>query len=186
MRLFLAIELPMEVREFLAELTKFQLPMEGINVVQKENFHITLKFLGEVEEKVIPHLINVLRVVAGEFSNFKIKTTHPGVFPDRVKPRVIWIGTENSDTLKLLAKRIDEELSCLGFQREEREFKPHITLARVKNQRNGKYFFEKISKKFSDHPRYFEFQVKEFALMKSTLTPKGSIYSVLEMFPLLK
>lgn len=184
MRVFVAIELPEEIKEFLAGLTAFQFSIDGVNVVQKNNFHITLKFLGEVEEKLIPDIINALKAVAGEFSRFTLKITHPGVFPDGVKPRVIWIGTENIDTLKALAKRIDEEMSFLGFQREEREFTSHITLARVKNHKNGKYFFEKIRRKFYETPQHFQFEVREFVLMKSTLTPKGSIYSVLERFPL--
>lgn len=186
MRLFIAIELPEEIKKFLAELTSFNSPIDGVNIVQKENFHITLKFLGEVEEKIIPDLISTLKFLSREFSDFKLKITTPGVFPDKIKPRVIWIGTENIDELRRLAKRIDEEISILGFQREEREFKSHITLARVKNHRNGKYFFEKILKKFSEKSFDFQFEVKEFVLMKSTLTPKGSIYSVLERFPLLK
>ncbi|GAB5046692.1 RNA 2',3'-cyclic phosphodiesterase [Thermodesulfovibrio sp. TK110] len=186
MRLFIAIELPWELKEFLAELTSFNLPIDGVNIVQKENFHITLKFLGEVEEKIIPHLVFTLKSVSKEFSNFTLKITTPGVFPDKLKPRVIWLGTENTDTLKRLTNRIEKETCSLGFQREEREFKSHITLARVKNHRNGKYFFDKILKKFSEKSFNFQFEVKEFVLMKSTLTPKGSIYSVLERFPLLK
>ncbi|WP_353684139.1 RNA 2',3'-cyclic phosphodiesterase [Thermodesulfovibrio sp. 3907-1M] len=186
MRLFIAIQLPREIKEFLAELTSFKSTIDGVNIVQKENFHITLKFLGEVEEKIIPDLISTLKSLSSEFSNFTLKITTPGVFPDKIKPRVIWIGTENTETLRRLAERIDEETASLGFQREERQFKSHITLARVKNHRNGKYFFEKILKKFSENSFNFQFEVKEFVLMKSTLTAKGSIYSVLERFPLLK
>ncbi|WP_353685871.1 RNA 2',3'-cyclic phosphodiesterase [Thermodesulfovibrio sp. 3462-1] len=186
MRLFIAIELPQQVREFLADLTNFKSSIDGVNIVPKENFHITLKFLGEVEEKIIPSLTYTLKSLSNEFSNFTLKITTPGVFPDKIKPRVIWIGTENTEILKRLTKRIDEETSSLGFQREERQFKSHITLARVKNYRNGKYFFEKILKKFSEKSFDFQFEVKEFVLMKSILTPKGSIYSVLERFPLLK
>jgi len=186
MRIFIAIELPEELKNFLGELTTFKSTIEGLNIVQKDNFHITLKFLGEVEEKLIPDITDTLKNIANEFSKFTLKITRPGAFPDRVKPRVIWIGTENTDTLKELAKRIDEELSRLGFQKEAREFKSHITLARVKNFKNGKYVFDKILKNFSEKSPQFQFQVRDFVLMKSTLTPKGSIYSVLERFHLLK
>ncbi|MDI1472293.1 2'-5' RNA ligase [Thermodesulfovibrio sp. N1] len=186
MRLFIAIEIPKEIKEFLSELNTFTSPIEGVNFVQKDNFHITLKFLGEVEEKFIPDLTDLLKSIAEEFSDFTLKITNPGVFPDKFKPRVIWIGTENTDILKKLAKKIDDELSQFGFQREEREFKSHITLARVKNHQNGKYVFEKILRRFSEKSPDFQFRVKDFVLMKSTLTPKGSIYHVLQRFLLLK
>jgi 2'-5' RNA ligase len=186
MRLFVAIELPEEIREFLSELTSFKSPVEGVNFVQKENFHITLKFLGEVKESLIPEITNKLNKIASEFSDFTLNITHPGVFPDKSKPRVIWIGTENTDIMKTMAKKIDEELSQFGFQREERDFKSHITLARVKNPKNGKYVFEKVLKKFSEKSLEFSFQIKEFVLMKSTLTPKGSVYDVLQRFSLVK
>jgi 2'-5' RNA ligase len=85
-----------------------------------------------------------------------------------------------------MAKKIDEELSQFGFQREERDFKSHITLARVKNLKNGKYVFEKVLKNFSEKSPKFSFQIKEFVLMKSTLTSKGSVYDVLQRFSLVK
>lgn len=187
MRCFIAIELPENLKEFLAKIIFLQSPLQGVNIVQKENFHITLKFLGEVEERLIPEIIQTLENIATEFSPFTLKITHPGVFPDKYKPRVIWMGTENTELLKELAKKIDEGMEYLGFKREEREFKSHITLARVKNLKNGRYLFEKIVKQFGCQEQNFHllnFLIKEFVLMKSTLTSKGSIYSVLKRFPL--
>lgn len=185
MRSFIAIELPENLKEFLTKIVSLPLPLQGVNIVPKENFHITLKFLGEVEEKLIPQITQILENIATEFSPFTLKIAHPGVFPDEYKPRVIWMGTENTEVLKGLAKRIDEGMESLGFQREERDFKSHITLARVKNPKHGKYLFEKIIKQFSfqeKDPHLLNFTVKEFVLMKSTLTSKGSIYSVLKRF----
>lgn len=182
MRVFVAIEIPENIKEVFAQLTALKSHLQGVNIVQKENFHITLKFLGEVKESLITEINQALKEVANEFASFSLKITYPGVFPDIKNLRIIWIGTENTDTLKRLAKRIDEQMYLLGFQREEREFKSHITLARVKNTKNGNYFFEKIVRKFSEESPHLQFQVKDFVLMKSTLTPKGSIYSVLERF----
>lgn len=187
MRLFLAIEIPLSIREFLASLIEPKQTIDGINIVSKQNLHITIKFLGEVEEKLIPKIKEILNPLSREFSPFKLKITRPGVFPDKDKPRVIWIGTENKDVLKDLAKRIDESLSVIGFQKETREFRAHITLARVKNYQNGRYIFEKLVDKYrqiSVENRQFEFSVEEFVLMKSTLTPNGSIYEVIERFNL--
>lgn len=206
MRLFIAIEIPENIKEFLLKIIPINLPLDGVNVVQKQNLHITLKFLGEVEESLIPDIKETLKSISGEFSAFTLKITRPGVFPDKFKPRVIWIGTENTDTLKTIAKRIDENLHKYGFEKEQREFKAHITLARVKNFQNGRYLFERILKAFKDkitseisvkkkfssydivetieNSSPIKFSVTEFVLMKSTLTPKGSIYNVLERFPL--
>lgn len=188
MRCFIAIELPENIKEFFARIVSLQLPLQGVNIVQKENFHITLKFLGEIEEKLIPEITQTLKNIACEVFPFTLKITHPGVFPDKYKPRVIWIGTEDTEIIKELAKKIDESMASLGFQREERDFKSHITMARVKNPKNGKYLFERITKHFSSQKGLYplNFTVREFVLMKSTLTPKGSIYSILEKFPLVK
>lgn len=187
MRLFVAVEIPNQIKDFLATLLSLKLSFNGVNIVQKENFHITLKFLGEVEDKIIPNIKETLKSLANEFSPFTLKITRPGLFPDKSKPRVIWMGTENTYTLRTIADKIDEKLSSFGFQREQREFKSHITLARVKNYQSGRYLFEKIADKYREriqNEKTFEFYVREFVLMKSTLTPKGSIYEVLERFEL--
>ncbi|MCX8033795.1 MAG: RNA 2',3'-cyclic phosphodiesterase [Thermodesulfovibrio sp.] len=207
MRCFIAIELSEDIKKFIDKLININFSIEGVSLVKKENLHLTLKFLGEVETELIPKLNKSLNNLANEFSPFILKISHPGVFPDKLKPRIIWIGLESSEVLKELAAKIDEEMSKYGFEREQREFKAHITLARVKNPRNGRYIFEKILKSFKEKALinnsyqkdnkspYFsnrisekadnlQFQVREFVLMKSTLTPKGSIYEVLERFPL--
>lgn len=186
MRLFIAIEIPDDIKEFLYQLICLKTSLDGVSIVQKGNFHITLKFLGEVKESLIPDIANTLKKISCQFSPFTLRITYPGVFPDKFKPRVIWIGTENTDNLKEMAKRIDEEMESFGFKRENKNFKSHITLARVKNFHNGKYLYDKIIKRFSEKSPQLQFQVKEFVLMKSILTAKGSIYDVLQRFPLFK
>ncbi|MCX7987907.1 MAG: RNA 2',3'-cyclic phosphodiesterase [Thermodesulfovibrio sp.] len=190
MRCFIAIELPEDIKNFIDKLISLNSSVEGVNIVKKDNLHLTLKFLGEVKSELIPTLIKSLNNLANEFSPFNLKISHPGVFPDKIKPRVIWIGLESSKTIRELAAKIDEEMSKHGFEREQRVFKAHITVARVKNPQNGRYIFEKIFKSFREKmlnnspTKKLDFQVREFVLMKSTLTPKGSIYEVLERFPL--
>ncbi|HHW20115.1 MAG TPA: RNA 2',3'-cyclic phosphodiesterase [Thermodesulfovibrio thiophilus] len=195
MRTFIAIEVPENIRSFFTELMPVKTLLEGVSIVHKDNFHITLKFLGEIEEMLISEIKQTLISIADETSSFTLKITNPGVFPDPLKPRVIWMGIENNSALIELVKKIEENLEKSGFQRETRKFKSHITLARVKNFRNGKYLFEKIEKNFKNKIQSvalkegiseYQFSVKEFVLMKSTLTPHGSIYSVLKRFPLSK
>lgn len=193
MRLFLALEIPDRIKNFLSKLIEKKYTIDGISFVQRENFHITLKFLGEVDENLIPAISEKLSLVSKEFYPFSLKISNPGVFPDKSKPRVIWIGTENKDNVKRLVFNIEDSLEKLGFKKEQREFKAHITLARIKNTKNGAYIFEKIQKNFREllSASYQEaidlyFDVNDFVLMKSILTPKGSIYEVLQRFSLLR
>lgn len=190
MRCFIAIELPEDIKNFIDKLINLKSSVEGVNFVKKENLHLTLKFIGEIEIDLIPSIVKSLKDLAKGFSPFILKISHPGVFPDKAKPRVIWIGLESSEVLKELAVKVDEEIYKFGIEKEHRGFKSHITLARVKNFQNGRYIYEKIWKTFRenkliDNPAQKPyFYVTEFVLMKSTLTPKGSIYEVLERFPL--
>lgn len=190
MRCFIAIELPEDIKIFIDNLINLKSSVDGINFVKKENLHLTLKFLGEVGIDLIPLIVKSLKNLAKEFPPFTLKISHPGVFPDKVKPRVIWMGLEYSEILKDLAVRVDEETYKFCIEKEKREFKSHITIARVKNFQNGIRMFEKICKTFRDNNftdndlKKPHFTVKEFVLMKSTLTPGGSIYEVLERFPL--
>lgn len=193
MRLFIALDLPKSLKELLFLLCEQKKVIEGVNIVSKENLHITLKFLGEVSELLIPDISDKLREIAKDFDPFVLKITHTGVFPNLNFPRVVWIGIENEVNIKQLASAIEESLESLGFKREEKEFKSHITLARVKEPRSGRYFMDLVSKRFKELSIYHKdfknslsFEVKEFVLMKSTLTPKGSIYDVLQRFPLVK
>lgn len=193
MRLFIAVDLPKSLKELLFLLCEQKKVIEGVNIVSKENLHITLKFLGEVSELMIPDISNKLREIANDFDPFVLKITHTGVFPNLNFPKVVWIGMEKELTIIKLANTIDEKLESLGFKREEKEFKSHITLARVKEPRNGRYFFDLVNRRFrelsishKDFKTSLKFEVKEFVLMKSTLTPKGSIYDVLQRFPLVK
>jgi len=133
MRTFIAIEVPENIRSFFTELLPVKTLLEGVSIVHKDNFHITLKFLGEIEEMLISEIKQTLISIADETSSFTLKITHPGVFPDPLKPRVIWMGIENNSALIELVKKIEENLEKSGFQRETRNFKSHITLARVKN-----------------------------------------------------
>src|SRR3989339_1295186 len=127
MRTFIAIEVSDEVKkaagEFVAELKKQR---ANISWVKKENVHITLKFLGEIDERKILLIEDVLKSCAEKKKPFEIEIKDCGGFPNLHKPRVIWIGiTEGSQELKDIANCIDSKLSNLGFEKETRAFKPH-------------------------------------------------------------
>ncbi|MGB9857283.1 MAG: RNA 2',3'-cyclic phosphodiesterase [Dictyoglomaceae bacterium] len=174
-RLFIAIDLPFEIKEILnkykEELAKYI--TYGVKWVELENLHFTIRFLGETEENKIPDIQRIMDEVSCEFFPFSISFNELGAFPSFKNPRVIWIGIENGKReMKTLFQRLEDKIVKLGFQREEKEFSPHLTLGRVKD----KFRWEKEWK--IDIP-YLEFLAEEITLFESKLTSKGPIYNSL-------
>lgn len=177
MRLFIAIELPKELDlEFSSLKDKLDTGYAKINAT--EDNHLTLKFLGDLEENKLDTLKNVLKKV--DFASFKIKLSDVGVFPNQDYVRVVWVGIKPEEETKELKKKIDSVLVDFNFK-DDFDFNPHITLARVKFVADKEKFKELLSSlKFEE----VEFEVKEFKLVKSELTPKGPVYEDLEVYRL--
>ncbi|HID47513.1 MAG TPA: RNA 2',3'-cyclic phosphodiesterase [Methanothermococcus okinawensis] len=169
MRCFLAIELSEEIVEELENLKK-NFKIEGIKLVERENLHITVKFLGEVEEKTVEEIKNI--DLSMEPVESRIKGL--GVFPRENYIRVIWVGASN---LVPLFKEVDRKLEDLNFRRE-REYIPHVTIGRVKFLRNRKLLKERIEK-YRDVDIGTQY-VESIVLMRSILTRGGPIYEVLK------
>ncbi|RLF38231.1 MAG: RNA 2',3'-cyclic phosphodiesterase [Thermoplasmata archaeon] len=148
-----------------------------LKMVEMENLHITLKFLGSTDEKKIDEIESVMRKSIKGMQPFVVKLRGVGFFPNERKIRVIWIGIEDEGKLAKIAKDMEEGLARIGFSREEKEFSPHLTIARVKSQRKKENLLRII-----DKYRRFEFgeiEVSNIRLKKSELTPKGPIYTTL-------
>lgn len=171
MRTFIAIDLPEEVKQYLKGLQK-QLGNAKLTLVK--DFHLTLKFLGEVSEEKIEEIKLLLREI--KFKAFKTRLTNIGVFPSENYIRVVWVGLEEGD-IKKLQKDVDDKLQKM-FPKEKR-FSAHLTLARVKFVDNKEKFIDSIKKIKVDKK---EFDVCEFKLKKSTLTKQGPVYEDLEVF----
>ncbi|AXI25168.1 RNA 2',3'-cyclic phosphodiesterase [Methanofervidicoccus sp. A16] len=169
MRCFLAIELSDEIVEGLEDL-KRNFKIDGIKLVEKENLHITVKFLGEIEEKTVEDIKSM--DLSLEPVESRIKGL--GVFPSENYIRVIWVGASN---LVPLFEEVDKRLQDLNFKRE-REYVPHITIGRVKFLKDRKLLKERIEK-YRDID-LGTLYVDSIVLMKSTLTRSGPIYEVLE------
>jgi 2'-5' RNA ligase len=169
MRCFLAIDLPEEIKDKI-EGIKRDFKIKGIKLVEKENLHITIKFLGEIDEETVEKIKNLDLSI----NPIKVKIKNIGIFPNENYIRVIWLGATN---LVDLFKEIDEKLSDIGFKKE-REYVPHVTIGRVKFIENKKALKDKIEK----HRKIDigEFEVRSIKLMKSTLTPNGPIYEVIK------
>ncbi len=180
MRLFLAIACPNELKERIINVQREVKPAGSMKLVERENIHLTLKFLGEVNDKKIPAITENLNFL-NEEKKFKVILKGVGAFPNAGHARVIWVGVEDGDVIINLNKKIEEELSKLGFGRDER-FHPHFTIARVKFVKDrGK--LQDIFEKYKNE-EFCNFIAEKIELMKSELTPKGPVYSVVEEFRL--
>ncbi|WP_456471562.1 RNA 2',3'-cyclic phosphodiesterase [Methanocaldococcus sp.] len=169
MRVFLAIDIPKDLKE---EIYKFQknFKIKGIKLVEKENLHITIKFLGEVDEETLNKILNLDLSI----NPTKVKIKSLGTFPNENYIRVIWIGAYG---LIDIFKEIDEKLSAIGFEKEK-SYVPHLTIGRVKFINNKRELKERIDKfKEVDFGSFIADKVK---LYKSTLTPMGPIYEVIK------
>ncbi|MCK4420755.1 RNA 2',3'-cyclic phosphodiesterase [candidate division WOR-3 bacterium] len=177
MRLFTAIEIPKESRESIRNLENLIDTNASVKWVEKENLHITLKFLGEVESS--SPIEEILADVGKGVEPFYISLKNLGAFPSESNVRVLWVGVDKgSDVIKDLFRNIEDGLAQLGFQKENKNFTPHITIGRVKK---GKLLF----------PSHIDFSYEPFladkiTLFESTLTPKGPIYTVSGRFPEVK
>ena len=177
MRLFIAIDLPEEVKQSIEEIKTPLKNIKGVKPVKKENIHLTLKFLGEVDDDKINKIIRALSQI--KFKPFTLSLDKIGVFPDEKRIRVLWVNAEPEDPLKGLKQAIDKALP--GFK-DDHPFKNHLTFARIKyltSDNDKKKILELITNKQVDNK---DFLVDKFKLYKSTLTPQGSIYEVLREF----
>ena len=143
--------------------------------------HITLQFLGETEESLIPDIKGALNKIFAPYSSFYIKIADVGCFPSGRRPRVIWVGMKESQSLINLYKDIANEMVRFGYQKEERGFTPHVTIGRVKSNRDLGELLRKLEEfKVADFP---DFEVRHITLMKSELKPSGAKYYSLAEIP---
>ncbi|MDN7012114.1 RNA 2',3'-cyclic phosphodiesterase [Methanoculleus sp. FWC-SCC3] len=169
-RTFVAIDLPEEIRERARESQEILRRSSGrLAIVDPANLHLTVKFLGEVEPAQIEPIVDALRAVRAD--PFSLTVGYPVCNPPR-KPRVIWCDVTDGGESAALAQQVDDLLAPLGFRRETRPFRPHMTLARVKE------FHPSQCTQAASTPRepLGTCRVTGIKLKKSTLTPRGSIY----------
>ncbi|RKZ22150.1 RNA 2',3'-cyclic phosphodiesterase [bacterium] len=175
MRLFIAIDLPFEAKKEIVGVRELIKNKGGIKWVEMENIHLTLKFLGEVEEDKVSAIEKRLKAVAKDTEPFIISLRDVGGFPTERESRVIWVGVEQGrEMVYELNRKIERAMEKLGFERDSR-FHPHITIGRVKR---GRVNVQGL--KFH-YPSIF---VKSFFLISSRLTPSGPIYTPLREFKL--
>jgi 2'-5' RNA ligase len=183
-RSFIAIEIPEALRQKLRDLLR-QLRGTGADVkwVRPEGIHVTLKFLGAVDPETLDAISQALRPVVGRFDPFDLKAQGIGGFPASRNPRVIWAGlTEAEGAASRLQREIDATAAGLGFPSEDRPFKPHLTLGRVRSPKGKTSLTQMIEG--NAHLGLGSFRVEQVVLFRSDLRPEGAVYSRLQEFPL--
>jgi RNA 2',3'-cyclic 3'-phosphodiesterase len=180
-RSFIAIDIPAGVKNMIAE-AQFELKKTeaAVKWVKPDIIHLTLKFLGNIEEDQIQPIKEKMIESAAGIPSFSMDVTHVGVFPNLRYPRVIWIGLEEkSGKLLTLQKNIEKNLESLGFDPEGRGFSPHLTIGRVKSAKGRGRLVNMLESKQNSHFNE-SISVNEVNVMKSELKVTGPIYTILE------
>jgi 2'-5' RNA ligase len=181
MRTFIAIEIEDKIKNEIGNLIEFakknyNLPFKWVKI---ENLHITLHFLGEIPDKEVENVKNILR--NEEKLNYKIKINNLGQFPEKGIPRVLWIGFEDLEkNIEKSYKSLEKKILNSGLKLDKEKFVPHITIGRIKKFSNfniNEYrdMFEKLNKRIKELNLFFE--TNNINLFKSELFSEGPIYT---------
>lgn len=177
-RTFIAIEIPNSIKTTLTAMQHdLQRAAADVSWTKPENFHLTLRFLGEVEERRIEEVKDVCDKAAAAFRPFMLRLNNAGVFPNFRQPRVLWAGLAGEiEVAQKLQAHLEKSLVSLGFAPEDKPFKPHLTVGRVKSPKNAR----QVAALTEIHSLpELSFEVREIVLMKSELHSTGARYTTL-------
>jgi 2'-5' RNA ligase len=183
MRTFIAIPIPEPSLEMLEQMQRnLKASRAEVRWTRIASIHLTLKFLGEVDPAVIPAMAEALVVTSKEARHFDLQLAGLGCFPNENNPRVVWCGIQgDTDVLSHLQAGVETVCADFGFPPEDRPFRPHLTLGRVKGRKNLKALADTVAKG-SDLESGFRADC--FNIYKSVLQPSGAVYTVLETIAL--
>ncbi|GAK61221.1 2'-5' RNA ligase [Candidatus Vecturithrix granuli] len=177
-RSFIAIKIPDTIQEKLAGIQeKLKQADAHISWVNSENIHLTLKFLGNIQEKQVADIIAAIKESVQNIAPFQLQIGYAGAFPNIRFPRVIWVGVtdDEQNSLKTLQEDLESRLTRLGFESEQGRFQPHLTLGRVRSQKNRSNLLRAIES--MTNVWVGEIPVKAIYLVQSELKPTGSEYT---------
>ncbi len=146
-----------------------------IKVVKPELLHVTLKFLGQTDENLVPEIESRIAAACAGITPFRLRLKGMGAFPSLSNIRVVWVGIENGDPLGKIADALEKSTSELGFKEEKRGFKPHLTLARMRSGRNVASVQDILRSNAASE--FGEYLIDSVKLKKSVLSPQGPTYS---------
>jgi RNA 2',3'-cyclic 3'-phosphodiesterase len=180
LRTFIAIDLGKSIRDRCLALQD-TLAHQGAEVkwVEAENLHLTLLFLGEVEDRELPALCQAVADCCAQQPAFTLSIESVGCFPNPRRPRIVWVGVgAGRDEVTTLHDALEPPLLKLGcYRREERSYTPHVTLGRIRGERSNDSLGQALTRQAKW--RGGEVAVREIKVLSSELTPQGPIYTVL-------
>lgn len=184
-RVFCAIELPESVRNLvLGHIARLQeaVPQARASWARAASLHLTLKFLGEITQSSVSDFSNAASLAVADVASFSIRLNFSGVFPNHGQPRVLWLGINDlSGQLVQLHARIEAEAEKVGFAKEARRFRPHLTVARLRHPDNARAL-SAVHLQMEFEP--VDIAVKELAVIRSELSSEGSKYTIVSRHPL--
>ncbi len=187
MRVFLAVELASAVRESIGALQdalKSRIPGELVRWVRPENLHLTLRFLGEVEPSVVAALLETLTESVRGCQPFRFSLRGGGCFPNRKRPRVLWVGVDPVPVeLGRLKQAADDAVRQQGFLPEGRGFEPHLTIARFKTSKTAETSVAPLMTALEGRD-FGESPVSDIVLFESRLSQRGATYHAVERISL--
>jgi 2'-5' RNA ligase len=174
---FIAVDIPRSAAldQLAADLRKAS---PSLKVVATDQLHLTVKFLGDTDEGMIPEIVAAIREATSGDRPFEIRVRGTGAFPSLSRMNVVWVGVEGAEPLAKIAEALEISLESLGFPRERRSWKAHVTLARVKGSRD----LEPVRGILESHATdlFGTSTVDVVHLKKSVLTPQGARYTIVE------
>ena len=179
-RSFIAVDIPDSVKsELVSLILSLQKAEADVKWVRKENLHLTLKFLGRISEDQVTHTQQILERISKKQQRFSFHLAGLGGFPTLEHPRVLWAGIDRGvKMLEALAAKIESEIAQIGIKGEDHPFSPHLTLGRVRSPKNLQKLAALMEQtNFSSSE---EILLDHVTFYKSILSPKGSIYEVIQ------
>ena len=188
-RIFTAIDISEQARQKVSryiETLRKEFSNLRVGWEKAEKLHLTLKFLGDCDEKQLKDLENAVLMSVNAFSkseniaNLKIQISDTGVFPSKRNAKILWFGLhDESESLAKINRILETECEKIGFEKEKRNFKSHLTIARLREPHKSRNLVEKhLENEFEP----VEFTVSEIVIYESKLQPTGSVYKKVSSF----
>jgi len=185
-RLFIALQIPIEIKHQILIACQPLTGTRRIRWIHEKALHLTLKFLGHTPESKVIDIERFINEIGQKKAPFHLHLENGGIFPVKGKPRIFWVGVGGDiKCLESLTQEIDDKFELIGFKKDAREFKPHLTVARSNNflMREIMTTREQFCTLMSEF-RSKEFCVDQIHVMRSQLNSQGSVYTSIAKIPL--
>jgi 2'-5' RNA ligase len=182
LRCFISVELPEELKKNIyVHVEKLKAAGADVKWVRPENLHLTLKFLGDTQEELLKDINERLISLAAAHGSFFLHISGAGTFPNIKYPRIIWLGVHDSEQIIKLQHDIDKSMAGLGFEKDDKQFTPHLTIGRVKSMRNKDALIKELT--ILKEADFGKIEVINMTLMRSELKPGGAEHFKLNEIP---